>query len=469
MLILGLLFPIVFGLVISLLISSEIAIPERIALAYGLGYGLLTLGMFLLNVLGIEFSLINTTVLLSGILVLSLVYLKRKSRFDYSSLRKLNPIQRKRSIRVPLSSFEIIMIVLLGFFALSNAVIAVYWPVHCWDSISTYDFRARVFAETKFIPEAALRMGDSFFLPWYTGVVFQYPPMTSLVHTWLYLSGWGSPKIFYPLLFISLATIFYSSLREYSPRYHSLLFTLILITFPFIYSQTTNALTNFPFAFYFSVGTLYLYRWVLTQKRGFLVLSSLLLGLSSWVRQESLVFFLGYLLILVAYSIPRRQFFAPVLFSLAYFSIESLWGIYTSNVLHIALVGAAMPRLLTALRRWHEIFDFMRWKGVAMLLWSKLASFRMVFYLGILVAMVYIDRIRRHRFLFLLVLSNLLLFGAGTYFLVTIHGWRPFAGAPARLFMTFLPTICYFVALITTERSFVPEQRLAEDGREKVL
>ncbi len=75
MLIFGLLFPIVFGLVISLVISPEIAILERIALAYGLGYGLLTLGMFFLNVLGIEFSLINTIVLLSGILILSLLYL----------------------------------------------------------------------------------------------------------------------------------------------------------------------------------------------------------------------------------------------------------------------------------------------------------------------------------------------------------------------------------------------------------
>lgn len=462
MLIFGLLFPIIFGLVISLLISREIAILERIALAYAIGYGLLTLGMFLLNVLGMEFSLINTVVLLSGILILSLVYLKWKNRFDYFSLRKLNPIRRKRSIRAPLSVFELIMIALLGFFALAHIIIAVYWPVHRWDSISTYDFRARIFAETKSIPEAALRMRDNFFLPWYTGVVFQYPPMTSLVHTWLYFCGWSSPKIFYPLLLISLVTIFYFSLRNYSPRYHCLLFTLILITFPFIYAQATAAVTNFPFAFYFGVGTLYLYRWMLTQKRGFLVLSTLLLGLSSWVRQESLVFFLGYLVILVVYSIPRRQFFAPLLFSLPYFSIAFLWPVYTPNVLHIGLVGTALSHFLTALKHWHEIIDFTRWKGVTMLLWSKLVTFRMVFYLGILVTLLYIDRIRQHLFLFLLVLSNLVLFMAGTYFFVTIHGWAPFAGAPARLFMMFLPIILYFVALVTAERGFLAEERSAD-------
>jgi len=204
---------------------------------------------------------------------------------------------------------------------------------------------------------------------------------------------------------------------------------------------------------------------MLTQRRGFLALSSLLLGLSSWVRRESLLFFLGYLVILVVYSVPRRQFFAPLLFSLLYLSIEFLWGIYTLNVLHIRS-AVAIPDFLEALRRWYEVFDFMRWKGVAMLLWVKLADFRILLFLSIPVVFLYLDKIREHLFLFLLVLSNLLLFGAGTYFFVTLHGWRGFADAPSRLFMMFLPVVCYFVALITTERSFVPEQSSANASSE---
>jgi len=459
MLIVGLLLPVVFGFVISLLMAREIAILERIALAYGLGYGLLTLGMFLLDVLGIEFSLVNTSALVSGILILSLVYLKWKGRFDYSSLRRLRPIQREKSIRAPFSVFEIVMIVLLGFFVLSHVVIAIYWPVHTWDSISTYDFRARIFAETKSIPEAALRMKDSFFIPGgYTNAVFQYPPMTSLVHTWLYLSGWGSPKIFYPLLLISLAIVFYFSLRDCSPRYHSLLFTLILVTVPFFYKQAGDALTNFPFAFYFGVGTIYLYRWISTQKRGFLVLSGLLLGLSSWARRESLIFFLGYLIVLAIYSIPRKRFLAPLLFCLPYLSIEFLWGTYTLNVLDIKS-ATAIPNLLVVLRGWREVLDLERWKEVTTYLWSRLGVLRMLFFLPVVAILLYFDKIRQHRFLFLLVLSNLVIFAAGTYSLVTIHGWRAFGNAPTRLFMMFLPPICYFVALITAEGGLLQEKR----------
>jgi len=258
--VLGLLFPIALGLVISLLLNLEINGLERIALAYGLGCSLLTLGMFFLNVLGIEFSVINTIVLLSGILIISLVYLKRKNRFGYSSLRKLNLFQGKRKIRVPFSAFEKIMIALLVFFAVSNVIIALYWPVRNFDPVTTYDFRARVFAETKFIPEAVQRIRYSVFLRGYADSVFPYPPMTSLLHTWLYLSGWASPKIFYPLLLISLATIFYFCLRDYAPRYHCLLFSVILISTPLMYEHATGVYTNFPFAFYFGVGTLYIYR-----------------------------------------------------------------------------------------------------------------------------------------------------------------------------------------------------------------
>ena len=462
MLFLGLLFPIAFGFVISLVISPGISIVERIALAYGLGYGLLTLAMFLLNVSGFQFSLINTALLLSGILILSFFYLKLKRWSNLSSLRKTSPLSRKSGTRTPLSTFEITMIVLLGFFALSNVIIAVYWPVHSWDSLTTYDLRARIFAETKFIPEATDRIRDNFsFFPDYTQGVFAYPPMTSLVHTWLYLSGWENPRVFYPLLLISLATIFYFSLKDYTPRYHSLLFTLILVTVPFFYEQVPLALLNFPFAFYFSVGTFYLYRWMLDQKRGFLVLSGLLLGLASWVRRESLIFFLGYLVVLAIYSVPRRRFLAPLLFSLPYFSIEFLWGTYTLNVLHMGS-ATAIPTLLAALRRWPEVFDLGRWKEIATFLWVKLGTFRMVFFLLVPIILLYHDKIRGHRFLFLLVLSNLLIFGGGTYFFVTIYGWRSFATAPTRLFVMFLPIICYFVALITTEPSLADVSNKAE-------
>ncbi len=465
MLFLGLLFPIVFGFVISLVISPSIAILERIALAYGLGYGLLTLGMFLLNVLEFQFSPLNTALLLSGILVLSLFYLKLKRWPGPFSLRRLNPFQGKRTIRSPLSVFEIVVVVLLGFFILSHVIIALYWPVLRWDALSAFDLRARIFAETTFIPEAADRLRDNFsFFPDYTGAVFAYPPMTSLVHAWLYLSGWESPKIFYPLLLISLVIIFYFSLRDCTPRYHSLLFTLVLVSVPFFYELSGDAITNFPFAFYFGIGTIYLYRWMSNQKRGFLILSGLLLGLSSWVRRESLIFFLGYLVVLLIYSVSRRRFIAPLLFAGPYLAIEFLWGTYTLNVLQIPS-ATSIPIIMGALRRWPDLFNPARWKEIGPFLWSRLGNFRVFFFLPVVAILLYVDKIRQHRFLFLLVLSNLLIFAGGSYFFIVIRGWTSFSDSPTRLFMMFLPAICYFVALITGERDLFPKEMRPDASR----
>ncbi|GAI12859.1 unnamed protein product [marine sediment metagenome] len=66
MFIVGLILPVLFGLAISLLIAPEMRVTERFALAYGLGFGLLTLAMFLLNLLGIKFSLTNTREVIGG-------------------------------------------------------------------------------------------------------------------------------------------------------------------------------------------------------------------------------------------------------------------------------------------------------------------------------------------------------------------------------------------------------------------
>ncbi|TET11856.1 hypothetical protein E3J84_02385, partial [Candidatus Aerophobetes bacterium] len=246
MLILGLLFPALFGFIISLLIVSDIPIFERISIAYGLGFGLLTLAMFFLNVAGIKFSFINTVILTSAVMILSLIYLLSRHKISYSSLRKLNVFKKIKQTISSLSIFEGIIIGLLSFFLLANIAISIYWPVWEADALSMFDFRARVFAETKSISEAVRTItiiSPAYFL--------DYPPLASLVSTWLYLCGWPNPKIFYPLLLISLAIISYYSLRDYSPRYHALLFTLIIVANPGIYFYATSSYINFPCAFYF--------------------------------------------------------------------------------------------------------------------------------------------------------------------------------------------------------------------------
>ena len=488
MLILGLLFPTLFGFIISLLIVSDIPIFERISIAYGLGFGLLTLAMFFLNLAGIKFSFINTVILISALMILSLIYLLLRHKISHPSLRKWNVFQRIKQTICSLSIFEGIIIGLLTFFLLANIAISVYWPVWEADALYMFDFRARVFAKTKSISEAArtiTTISPSYFLA--------YPPLASLVNTWLYLCGWASPKIFYPLLLISLAIISYYSLRDYSLCYHALLFTLIIVTNPGIYFYAASSYINFPFAFYFAAGIMYLYRWISTQKRGFLSLAGIFFALFAWTRRESGPFFLGSLVVLIIFAVSRRRFFAPILFALVYFSVESLWNIYLpteplwkiylKNLLHsqytvidsvIASVafssfvpkvsGASVidtlvasssfiPEVSGALGLFNRFFDFTQWRKV--LIWMRLwivPNHREILYPLILVTLLCIDRVRKHLFLFLLVYLNLILFVLASYIvLLTWEVWKGAGASAKRLFIIFPPIMWYFMALLTAK------------------
>ncbi len=453
----GVIIPTVFGFVISLLITPEVRFSERLALAYALGFGFLTLAMFSLNVVGIKFSLVNTTALISGITILSLVYLKRKGRLCLSFFSAKAPFQKFKQELVSLSLFEKAIVGLLVFFISCNIAIALYWPVYWPDALTTYDFRAKLLAETKSIADAA-SLSIAF-----SGIVFEYPPMTSLVHAWLYLWGWVNPKVFYPLLLISLAIVFYWSLRDWSPRYHCFLFTLLLVTTGYIYTHAACAYTNFPFAFYFGGGTMYFYRWMLTRKRGFLILAGTLLGLGSWVRGESELFFLGYLAILIFFSIRHRRFLAPLLFALPYFLIEPLWSVYRVHFLDFPSVNA-IPGLSGLLALSREFLNFARWRQVAGFVWENVVVyFRLLFFLLVLTTVLYAGEVRKHCFLLLIVIFDIILFiiGSFVYSLLFPGKWEYVGGSSRRLFVMCLPIIWYFIASITTRHGFSKTQKVA--------
>ena len=454
MLVLGLLLPILLGLTICrAIIPDSMTIPARLALAYSLGFGFLTLAMFFLNVIGLRFSLLNTTILVSAIIGILLVFRGKRSWLKFHSVLKINPLVRIKQSIISLSAFEKVLVGLLVFFLFSHFVITVYWPVVRSDSLTLYDLRAKLLFTEQSFPEAAARFDNQLVNMDWTGAVFSHAPMTSLAHTWLYLCGWASPKIFYALLFLSLAILFYYFLSGYVPRYHALLFTLVMVTVPFSYVYGAASYPHFVFTFYFSLGTFFLYRWIRLQKIGLLLLAGIFLGLSAWVRQVTGIFFIGYLVIALYFGFSRRRFFAPFLFAACYFAIASLWNIYSKNVLHFT--GGIVPPIsqgfsyLLTIRRFLLIW---KWKNVVDWLWNvALAGFQVVHYLLLLTIILYINRVWKHRFLFLIILSNLLLFLIGVYIASLGREEWSHGSSVQRLYIMFLPIIWFFIALITAE------------------
>jgi len=209
MLVLGLLLPILFGLTICrAIIPDSMTIPARLALAYSLGFGFLTLAMFFLNVIGLKFSLLNTTILVSAMIGILLLFRGKSTWLEFHSALKVNSLVRIKQSLISLSAFEKVLVGLLVFFLLSHLVITVYWPVFRSDSLTLYDLRAKLLFTEQSFTEGAARFDDQLVNMDWTGAVFGHAPMTPLIHTWLYLCGWASPKVFYALLFLSLAILF---------------------------------------------------------------------------------------------------------------------------------------------------------------------------------------------------------------------------------------------------------------------
>jgi len=441
----SLLVIVAFGWVVTLVVVPDLRFLERLALAYGLGLGLMTLLMFCLDLVGLSLSL--ATMLAPLVMLTAIMGGMRMStrgmkagRIDAWNIKfgRLLPhlVERFKS----LSTLEKMLVFMISLLLLSHLLITSYWPVYAWDALTVYDLRARLIVDKGSIQEGLMTKKQ------FSEHGLGLPPFTSLAHTWIYLWGIDNPKFLYSLLFASFLIIFYYSLRQHCNVLCSLTFTLLLASSPVIFAGASTAYTNFPFAFYFAGGVLYLYRWMYRRIQGGLTLAGLFVGLSSWVRAESHAFFLAIFLILTVYCLLRKKYFAPLWFGLLCLPIEPLWRRYVIHVLGSEPSGGfggvrAAAKILSSQpvdwTRLAAVLDFLReaFRG----------HYTIVLLLFAVAVLLHLKNLKEHGYLFLLVISNIGLFIAGSYVFSIAHSnWRGIPDSANRLFMFILPlALCY--------------------------
>lgn len=486
-----------FGLSITLYLARQSAFLERLALAYCLGWGFLTLLMFCVSALGIplSFSSIATPLVTITVILSSVWWRGKGKRLDDLKFHPGDALRRIREGIRGLSIFERALLALVGVFLLYSLVMACYWPVHWWDAVTLYDFRARVFFDTRSIQETPLRVDEP-------GYVMSLPPMTSLVHTWIYLAGGANPKFFYTFLFASFLVMSYYFMREYCSSLGSLTFTALLSSTWVFVDHSTEAYTNLPFACYYALATIFLYRWMLHRRKSHLILAGLTLGLSGWVRAESQAFFVGYLAVLAVYSLRRRTYTAPLIFALLYLSIEPLWALYVRYVLHLptergwTYVAAFVQVLARSLFRSPR--QLLGWAGLGTsaaavfggsladwvaskpcsqqgsqlltalgIVWRQLLENHSVsLCLFLATAGLNVRNMKEHGYLFALAVSNLVLFVGAALAFVQIEPDSPVPlFAAGRLFMFVSPALLYYAASTKPVRDLFDARRPAPSRR----
>lgn len=428
-----------FGYLISTIIVENLPTLERIGLSYLLGMGIITLLLFLFSWAGVRITRINIlTILLVLTIVLLLInnFLKRTIIFKLPNVRKF--------IR-QLKWYEKVALILIGIIILISFLIAFYFPVYVWDALALYDFTAKIIAQTGYFVQIA---NDYFYFA-------QYPLLVSLGHTIVYLFGASNPQFIYSLYFLSFAIIMFFVIKKQSTRLIALFGTLIIVTSPRLFGHSTIAYTNLPYTIFYAIGVIYLFIALTKDKYDYLLLSSIMIGLSTWARAVEPLWIAEIFVVLI-YSIHKRSIYPILLFIPTFLIIQRPWSVFQTNLYggvysisgQVSLVGSVLSSGIS-FRRIFEVFEY--------ILRHVVSSWGPIFALFVIAAFYDMKkRFNNKNFVMLsLIAANFLAIYIGTFiFSIRFEEWKAIPDSAVRLSMFFPPLMIYYISLVLGPTSF---------------
>lgn len=162
------------------------------------------------------------------------------------------------------------------FFSLTYTLLQVfYWPPYNPDAIFLYDFRA-------------LRLMDHDLTGFYSGAKYldtiQYPPFTSLLHTFMYQTGRANSGVFYGVFYLAFFLTLYGYVARLTRSQTKAVITLTALAMtPTLLWNSFLSITNIVYMEYIALAVLYF-----SETKPQVLLSGVLLALSAWVRSEIL-------------------------------------------------------------------------------------------------------------------------------------------------------------------------------------
>lgn len=297
------------------------SLPERVGLAFLLGSGLTSFLFFWTYAFfNFPFNAVNVFLIhvLPLVLIFIFIWLRQRSQMSFNLKVGNSKIKKYLSTVSKFSDLEKWLLFILLFLIIVSAFLNYVRPITDWDAIALYDFRAKV-----------MTMTGSWSSGFDLGYFFQYPPYTSLLHAMIYALGIPQAKVWYSCLYFSFIVSFYALLRRKVNRLLSLVGALLLAISPLVLEHATVAYTNLAYTTFFVLSIIYLWYWLEQQHTSDLILGSLLLGLTTWVRMSEPFWVVGVVLIfsgLIGYKQQSLRQVLKVFYGFAIFSgIRIVW------------------------------------------------------------------------------------------------------------------------------------------------
>jgi len=287
---LSLLIPLSTGYAFLLWLDQKHVIPLslKIALAYGLGLGLLAIWMLCLGMLQQNFNLFSIGMPLIVVTSIFMICdLKRKKHIK--TTMTLVPSKKSASQHGFMKILKALFITLLIVFIAQN-IFYVFWrsmaiPISTWDAIATIAFKAKIFFfEQSLPPLGHLPHGA-------------YPLFVPLIESWIAfnLGYWDDllVKIIFPCAFLSYLTIHYKFLAYFTDKTWALLGCTVLLSSNFFIYHATISYRDFFLMYFNSITIMLLLFWNHRKSNLFLILAGLFAGLTTFTKLEGT----GYLFI----------------------------------------------------------------------------------------------------------------------------------------------------------------------------
>lgn len=444
-LIFGMLLVLIFGFLLSAILVEEMYPMERLGTSYLLGFGIFTLLMFCYSTLGLRITLQSTiTTLIGGILVMSAVLTMFKRKIFINLLGFVKSI-------FGLSKLEKTIVLAITTIVVASLIITTYFPVYIWDALALYDFRAKMIVQFGFYTQIA---GN---YVWFGG----YPLFTSLSHTLVYIFKGDNPQFLYSLMYLSYILVFYGAIREVVNRRITLIATLMLSTIPVLFDHSTFAYTNLPYSIFLSMGSIYIYVWLVKNKPvGYLILAAVMTGLSTWTRSAEPFWMVNIVILGILSLYKFKKYLLPsISYIFAFLLIREPWNIVNRYIAarqtntRVSLITFEQNPYITKLL--HNLFDFPRMQEVGIYIYKYVVmSWYPLLFLFVLCLFLNIKHIF-HRTSSLFIVIILLYFGMlllGTYlFTFGPTSWSEIPDSARRMAMFFMPLMIYYIGLTSEQ------------------
>jgi hypothetical protein len=211
-------------------------------------------------------------------------------------------------------------------------------PAAQLDSITMWAYKAKTLyyqGHIDFNPQSLSYLGG--------GGHLNYPWQIPLQEFWLdkhlgvyndLLTNWIF--LFY---FLALLVVVFTTLRKHISGFRAVIFSFFLFSLPLVFYHSFNAYADLPLTFYVVAATALFYSWLQTGQRSDLLLSVIFWGLSFWVKDTALIFFMAWLASSLVYSwhtVPGRRlswcWLIPLALAAPWYVFRHIYGQGLANV-----------------------------------------------------------------------------------------------------------------------------------------